>query len=54
MLRGGKGIILWHDYDRPQWWPGVTDALRELYREIPQFAPLIHLEGTSLACLIRE
>lgn len=52
MLRNGKGVILWHDYDRTDWWPGVTRALDELYESSPKFSKLVHLAGTSLVCLI--
>ena len=50
LLRSGQGTILWHDYGRPHWWPGVTGALNELKDEAP-FQHLLHIEGTSLACL---
>ena len=48
MLRGGKGIILWHDYDA---WDGVTKALNELRASTPEFRELKHIQGTSLAYL---
>ena len=49
MLRDGKGTIVWHDYDG---WPGVTEALNELYSTRHEFRALRHIGGTSLACLI--
>ena len=54
LLRQGSGIILWHDYDRAQWWPGVTRALDELQKDAKPFANLVHIKGTSLACLIKN
>ena len=48
MLRGGEGIILWHDYNA---WDGVTKALNELQTNIPEFRELKHIQGTSLAYL---
>lgn len=50
MLRDGKGTIVWHDYGR---WDGVTRALNELRRLDPQFAGILWIEGTTLACLRR-
>lgn len=49
-LRGGRGIIVWHDYGE---WEGVTRALNELRRS-PDFAPLRHVTGTTLAVLDRR
>ena len=54
LLAPERGIILWHDYGRPQWWPGVTRALDELHKNLPPFASLVHIEGTSLACLMKD
>jgi hypothetical protein len=54
MLRNGRGIILWHDYGRPQWWPGVIKALDELHQTNPSFTGLVHIEGTSLVCLVKD
>ena len=51
MLRNGKGVILWHDYDQIDWWPGVTKALNEFHESSPKFSRLVHLAGTSLVCL---
>ena len=53
LLRGGSGIILWHEYGRPHWWPGVTRALDELQKNSSPFKNLVHIGGTSLACLIK-
>ena len=47
MLRQG-GVILWHDYAV---WPGVTQALDELYRTDAAFSSLRWIEGTTLAIL---
>lgn len=52
LLRPGKGIILWHDYNQPEWWPGVIRALDELYAGSPEFSRLRQIEGTSFACLV--
>lgn len=49
LLRGGKGIILWHDYDE---WDGVTRALNDLFLEGKEFAGLRRIKGTTLVCLI--
>lgn len=51
LLKDGKGIILWHDYHV---WDGVTRALDELYLNDSAFKDLKHIEGTSLACLIKN
>ena len=47
MLRQG-GVILWHDYGL---WPGVTQALDELYSTDAAFSSLRWIEGTTLAIL---
>lgn len=39
-----KGYILWHDYHG---WPGVTNALNEIYAEASDAWNFIHIEGTS-------
>jgi hypothetical protein len=54
LLRDGRGVILWHDYGRPQWWPGVIRALDELQKKSKPFENLVHIEGTSLVCLIKK
>jgi len=51
LLKGRKGIILWHDY---RVWDGVTRALNELFLSDPDFKDLQHIEGTSLVCLIKN
>jgi predicted O-methyltransferase YrrM len=54
LLRNGRGVILWHDYGCPHWWPGVTRALDELQKNSKPFENLVQIEGTSLACLIKN
>lgn len=51
LLKHGKGIILWHDYESPAW-PGVSEALNELFLLTSDFKGLKYIEGTSLVCLI--
>ena len=41
--------ILWHDYATS--WPGVTEALNELYQSDPRFKNLHHIAETSLVIL---
>lgn len=48
LLKNGKGVIIWHDYDV---WDGVTKALNELQSQNPEFK-FLHIEHTSLVCLI--
>jgi len=48
LLRGGKGMIVWHDYESIQ---GVTPALDHLYLTDARFGGLRHIAGTSLAIL---
>jgi len=50
MLRGGRGLILWHDYGE---WEGVTRALNELLQHDDRFAHLRHVRNTTLAVLER-
>jgi predicted O-methyltransferase YrrM len=50
LLRNGKGIILWHDYDSPMW-PGITIALNELYLNNNKFKSLRYINGSSLVYL---
>jgi predicted O-methyltransferase YrrM len=50
LLRGGRGTILWHDYNA---WRGVSDALHHLRRTDERFAGLRWISGTSLAILDR-
>ncbi|MBN2036345.1 MAG: class I SAM-dependent methyltransferase [Chitinispirillaceae bacterium] len=47
LLRGGKGIILWHDYGTK--WHDVTRALNDLKTSCPAFGSIKHIRGTSLA-----
>jgi len=49
LLRGGRGMVVWHDYDG---WEGVTRALNDLYAAGGEFKGLRHIGGTSLACLL--
>jgi predicted O-methyltransferase YrrM len=51
LLRDGKGLIVWHDYEA---WPGVTAAIEQLVREDPRFAETRHIAGTTLAFLWRR
>ena len=50
LLRGSRGIIVWHDYAR---WDGVTRAVNELRRVHSSFADVVAIEGTTLAYLKR-
>jgi predicted O-methyltransferase YrrM len=50
LLRQDRGVIVWHDYGS---WPGVARVLDRLYRSRPEFRGLRHVEGTTLACLMR-
>jgi predicted O-methyltransferase YrrM len=51
LLRGGNGIILFHDY-ASEHWPDVTTVLDALHETNPRFRALKRIDGTSLACLI--
>jgi len=51
LLRGGKGIILWHDYAD---WFFVRKAINYLRTTDPRFANTRSLPGTSFACLMCE
>ena len=51
LLRGGKGIILWHDYAD---WFFVRKAINYLRTTDPRFANTRSIPGTSFACLICE
>lgn len=46
LLRNGRGVILWHDYDVA---PGVTRALNELSDSNQQLRDIKWIEGTTLA-----
>lgn len=48
LLRGDKGVIIWHDY--ASYWDGVTAALNELQLQNPRLN-LLHIENTSLVIL---
>jgi predicted O-methyltransferase YrrM len=50
LLREGRGVILWHDYDSPDW-EGVTRALNEFYMDDERFGNMRHIKGTSLTLL---
>ena len=49
LVRRG-GYILWHDYDS-SYWPGVTEALHELYLGNSDFKQLQRIVGTTLCIL---
>jgi predicted O-methyltransferase YrrM len=51
LLRDGRGLILWHDYDKP-WWQGLTTALNEMYSAGKEFKNIQHIQGTSLVYLV--
>jgi len=51
LLRGGKGVILWHDYAV---WEGVTRALNEMFSQTKEFQGLRHIEDGSMVCLIAK
>jgi len=51
LLRGGNGIILFHDY-ASEHWPDVTSVLDELHDRDPRFRVLKRIAGTSLACMV--
>lgn len=50
MMAGGRGTIVWHDYDSP-FWPDVTVGLNNLYLQEPSFRNLKHIAGTTLVYL---
>jgi predicted O-methyltransferase YrrM len=50
LLRNGRGIILWHDYEGA--FAGVARALEELYLKNEVFKKARHISGTSLVALI--
>lgn len=51
LLNKTKGVIVWHDYMK---WQGVTQALNELYLNVPEFQGMRNINGTSLVCLINN
>ncbi len=48
LLRGGHGVILWHDYTA---WPGVTKALNELSQRNGVLKEMRQIRGTTLVYL---
>ncbi|OGW69846.1 MAG: hypothetical protein A2036_01390 [Omnitrophica bacterium GWA2_50_21] len=52
LLKSGKGIILWHDYDSA--FDGVTKALNELLAGNELLKDVKHILDTSLAILLRK
>jgi predicted O-methyltransferase YrrM len=48
LLRGGRGVIAWHDYGTRQ----VTEALDDLHAKIPAFRGMRRVQETGLAVLI--
>jgi predicted O-methyltransferase YrrM len=57
LLRGGRGVIVWHDYGGVFDFAGVDDvtrALNRLYAELPEMSGCVRVEGTTLAVLVRE
>ena len=53
LLRKQTGVILWHDYGHVCW-PGVARALEELQATHPRFKNLVHIQDTTIACLLVE
>ncbi|MFA6078517.1 MAG: class I SAM-dependent methyltransferase [Candidatus Omnitrophota bacterium] len=52
LLKGGKGIILWHDYS---WvWGDVAKALNSLYVSNAALKNIRHIKGTSLVIYIAK
>ena len=49
LLRNGKGVVFWHDYDACI---GVINAVDELNRSHPEYN-IRHIEGTKLAYMAR-
>jgi predicted O-methyltransferase YrrM len=49
-ILNSQGVIFWHDYGA-EWWPGVTQALNELYLSDKRYRNMRHIEGTSLVVL---
>lgn len=50
LLRGGRGVVVWHDYGG---FAGVTEGLNELYRSGGPYVGLRRVRATSLALLVR-
>ncbi len=53
LLRDGKGIILWHDYDSIHW-KGLTRAMNELYQEDDRLRAIRHISDTMLVVYINR
>lgn len=53
LLRNGKGIILWHDYDSIHW-KGLTRAMNELYQEDDRLRAMRHIGDTMLVVYINR
>ena len=51
LLRNGKGIILWHDYNVSDQWPGLMKALHEFYLQDGFFKNLKYIVGTKFVIL---
>jgi hypothetical protein len=49
LLRGGKGILIWHDYGK---WDGVTQFLNEKYATDALYKNLVFVDQTSLVYLV--
>jgi len=47
LLRNGRGIILWHNYDMAEF-PGAVRAMDECYSKIEGFEGLRHIEATTM------
>lgn len=47
LLRNGKGLLIWHDYE----WKEVIHALNTFYRDDSRFKNLQHITGTTLVTL---
>lgn len=50
LLRDGRGLILWHDYNTSPDHRGVAKAIHKLQSENPKFR-MFHIKNTSLAIL---
>ena len=51
MTEGRRALVIWHDYEQM---PGVTRAVNELIDRLPKPRFFGQIQGTSLACLLRE
>jgi len=51
MVRGSKNpVIIWHDY--AGCWPGVTEALDQLYKDDKDFSGMMFLEDVQLVVML--